>query len=677
MAKQEPQYDFSPKGSSSDKKPSQGDRHGSKLPLVIGLLVLAALIIGAAVFFLLPKEKQVTVNQGEGSGSFKKGTLVAIKANDPEEKKVFDAWKVLSGNITLSDEKAAATSFVMGDEDVILEAVYTDKAYQVTVKNGEGSGNYTPGETVVIKADEPDDEHVFAAWETDDPEVVLSEENAETASFSMPDADVSIEAVYEEKPYPVTVLNGEGSGDYKPGEIVTVKAAEPEKEKVFLHWKVQEGMAVLADENAQTTSFSMTKGKLILEACYADKTYPLTVEGGSGSGDYKTGDSVTLTADPAPQEERFRSWEVREGSAVLADPAQATTTLTMPSEAVKVSVVYEPMTYPTVVENGSGSGEYERGAEVTIQADSAGSEQVFSHWQVLQGDISLADEQAGKTSFSMPSEAVQLRAVYADKTYSLTVNNGEGSGDYTADSVVKITADQPQSGFRFVKWTSNSPEVVFADQAAPRTTIKMPHRVAAVEAVYEQIPYNVRVTNGVLGNRQTTADYVPGKEVTITADDRSDEVLVFTRWNVTNGSVSLADETAAQTAFIMPSSDVEITAEYESAIKSYRLTAEGAEIVSPKVDEDGLVPEGTEVQVKASDAQEDEVFFCWDEGEFYKTGTGINGKQEMEISFTMPSMDYTIQAVYLNSKERYIRGMSQFTQDLLGQDGKYQGYTLK
>ncbi len=54
------------------------------------------------------------------------------------------------------------------------------------------------------------------------------------------------------------------------------------------------------------------------------------------------------------------------------------------------------------------------GKEVTIEANAAAEGMVFDGWVVTQGELSLADPSAKKTTFTMPSGALALEASYRE-----------------------------------------------------------------------------------------------------------------------------------------------------------------------------------------------------------------------------------------------------------------------
>ncbi|GBU27211.1 hypothetical protein R84B8_00737 [Treponema sp. R8-4-B8] len=65
-------------------------------------------------------------------------------------------------------------------------------------------------------------------------------------------------------------------------------------------------------------------------------TYPVTVNGGSGSGSYTAGATVSISAT-VPSGQTFTSWTVNSSGAVLANANSASTTFTMPANAVTVT----------------------------------------------------------------------------------------------------------------------------------------------------------------------------------------------------------------------------------------------------------------------------------------------------------------------------------------------------
>lgn len=67
-------------------------------------------------------------------------------------------------------------------------------------------------------------------------------------------------------------------------------------------------------------------------------TYTLTVENGEGSGEYKAGEKVTITANTPDEKNHFAGWTASAGT--LTDAASSETTFVMPAEPVTVTAAY-------------------------------------------------------------------------------------------------------------------------------------------------------------------------------------------------------------------------------------------------------------------------------------------------------------------------------------------------
>ena len=105
-----------------------------------------------------------------------------------------------------------------------------------------------------------------------------------------------------------------------------------------------------------------------------------------------------------------------------------------------------------------------------IVADPAPVGQEFDQWT---GDvISVFDVGAVSTSITIPGADATVTATYKARQYVLTVNNGTGSGSYTAGTIVDIVADPAPVGQEFDQWTG---EVgIIDDASAASTTLTMP-----------------------------------------------------------------------------------------------------------------------------------------------------------------------------------------------------------
>ncbi len=122
-----------------------------------------------------------------------KGTLVTLTAA-PEAGYVFDRWEVVSGGAVIE-----GNTFTMPDEDVTVRAVFKEKEvlHTVTAETDEhGSAEASPKTaikgTLVTLTAAPEAGYVFDRWE-----VVSGGAVIEGNTFTMPDEDVTVRAVFK------------------------------------------------------------------------------------------------------------------------------------------------------------------------------------------------------------------------------------------------------------------------------------------------------------------------------------------------------------------------------------------------------------------------------------------------------------------------------------------------
>ena len=159
-----------------------------------------------------------------------------------------------------------------------------------------------------------------------------------------------------------------------------------------------------------------------------------------------------------------------------------------PSNAIVVPVSNGVQTYPLSVNGGSGSGSYASGSVVNISANAPSTGQVFLNWT----GSPVANANAATTTLTMPAAAASVTANYTSGNvqYQLTVNNGTGSGSYTAGTTVTITANNPPAGSVFSNWTG----ATVSNSTTATTTLTMPAANATVTANYtaaQQVPFPV------------------------------------------------------------------------------------------------------------------------------------------------------------------------------------------
>ena len=424
--------------------------------------------------------------------------------------------------------------------------------YAVTVNNGTGDGDYTPGSTVTITADAPSSGYTFTGWTVVSGGVSFASATSATTTFTMPEEAVEVTAIYDLITYSVTVNNGTGDGKYVPGATVTITADAPSSGYTFTGWTVVSGGVSFASATSATTTFTMPDEAVEVTAIYDLITYSVTVNNGIGNGDYAPGAPVTIIAVTPYTGYAFAAWLVVSGGVTLHSATSATTTFTMPDEAVEVTATYKPIPYAVTVNNGTGGGDYTPGATVTITADTPSTGYAFAGWSVVSGGATLTSSTSATTTFTMPDEAVEVTATYDLITYAVTVNNGTGAGNYAPGTTVTIAATPP-AGNSFTGWTVVSGGVTLASSTSLTTTFTMPEKAVEITAAYELTTYTVTVKHG-----SGSGNYAPGDIVTITHSLPSP--YFFFGWTVVSGGVTLTNADSSTTTFTMPANPVAIKA---------------------------------------------------------------------------------------------------------------------
>ncbi len=77
--------------------------------------------------------------------------------------------------------------------------------------------------------------------------------------------------------------------------------------------------------------------------------------------------------------------------------------------------------------------------------------------------------------------------------YTLTVNSGSGGGEYAEGTNVTITADQPQVGYTFDKWTGSIANITNANSET--TTVTIPSQNISLTATYIDTTTPIDTTN--------------------------------------------------------------------------------------------------------------------------------------------------------------------------------------
>ena len=310
------------------------------------------------------------------------------------------------------------------------------------------------------------------------------------------------------------VISGVTDGEtYHAPQTVTVKDAMFGVKSVTVN-----GREVTLNDNKFTLGLSDSPQIIVAEdhagntttvtVTVKEQTYAVTVQNGTGAGDYKEGAIVTITANVPASGKQFDKWVVNSGNVTLTDATSSTMTFTMPAGAVSVTATYKDFVSDadkvaratTVVENAlngitatNATTEAEILGVINTALGNAGITGVtvtIDKFRKTEAIISAAGHIEGVVFITcgQESESINMEKPIAQLTagkYTAAVNNGTGGGEYAAGDTVTIEADAPASGKQFDRWVVNSGNVTLTDATSSTTTFTMPAGAVSVSATYK------------------------------------------------------------------------------------------------------------------------------------------------------------------------------------------------
>lgn len=542
-------------------------KKNSRKPLIQALAVVA-IILAVAVPMYMSKKYSLSVNGGSGSGSYKSGASVTVRAKDVEGSS-FKGWDVTGIELSEEDRSYEELTFSMPRNSVTLTAEYEENMYAVTVNGGSGSGTYSLDETVTIEAASPEEGYCFDTWKSDQGFPNLSDPSAEKTSFKMEEEEVVLTASYKPLEYDLVVDGAKGSGTYTFGDKITLEAEQVEN-STFEKWIMGSETLTFTEEElaSDRLSFTMPAEEVTITAQYKLNEHTVTVNSGKGSGTYTVGDRVTITAEEAEEGSSFASWKVKEGDVSIRDESEPEISFTMPDGQVEITAQYEEVDYTVTVNNGSGGGMYHLGDKVSISADPMRNGMIFSHWTVDKGTVSFVDTSVQNIIFEMPAEELILTANYVIQKYTLKVTDGKGSGMYQAGDEVEISAaSQDANGNAFGFWSVTEGNLDF-EKAGIDTTqnvirIRMPEQNLVLKANYTApkaetaAGYTLSVNGG-----SGSGTYAAGETIKIT-HAQAPAGMMFAYWLLNQAGAEAVTYKSDVLTLTMPANNVVVTAVFE------------------------------------------------------------------------------------------------------------------
>ena len=540
-----------------------------------------------------PAEHTVTVtSSGNGTASASPAkaaadTEIALTAT-PNEGYHFKEWQVISGGVTIVDDK-----FTMPDTNVAIKAIFEEDAPPVPTDpakpNISVTGTYTYNgsvhtatvngydlATMDISGNTATDAGDYTVrvtsktgkWADGSTDAVTAAWSISKATQEAPSGLTGVEPSTEDgsdgKITGVTdkmEYRMEAEGSYTPcsgTEIENLSAGN-----YFVRYAGDHNH--FASPDAEVT---VGEGKPL-----ADFTITFNGNGGSGSMGpvivkAETNYILPACGFTAPADQEFKAWQIGGTEYKVGD--SYTVRGDTEIKALWENSVITPTTYTVTVSNdGKGTGTATpstAAAGTTIILTAMPKEGYhFKEWQVISGGVTIKNNK-----FTMPDNNVEVKAIFEEDTppapteHTVTVTSG-GKGTASASPAkaaagAEITLSAaPDKGYHLKEWQVESP----AGLVITNNKFTMPDTNVAIKAIFEEdappAPTEFTITVKTDGNGTASASHakaVVGTEITLTA--KPNKGYHFKEWEVISGGVTIKNN-----KFTMPDNNVEVKAIFE------------------------------------------------------------------------------------------------------------------
>ena len=196
----------------------------------------------------------------------------------------------------------------------------------VTVVDGNGTTvtKHKSGTSVTVTVAIPTGKS-FIKWVYEYVTIPTADVTKQKITFTMPEKDVKLTALFEDIDYNITVTDGTSSvPTAKYQEEVTVTANTAPEGKVFDKWTCETAGVTIefASATSSTTTFVMPAIDVEIKANFKNvdgkPSFEVKVNGGTGAGTYKEGETITITADEPAEGKEFKGWKDESGKIVSA-----------------------------------------------------------------------------------------------------------------------------------------------------------------------------------------------------------------------------------------------------------------------------------------------------------------------------------------------------------------------
>jgi len=380
------------------------------------------------------------------------GTTLSLTAENRAY--AFDLWDLTTGYAKISSKTSKTTNVTISGSDIVLTATYSD-SFALTVTGGAGSGKYKAGDVVTIKAGSKTG-YKFTNWSVVSGNGTIADVNSATTTYTMGSTDGSIKANYTF----IGSLDTVGLTNYSKGQKYTTAWKGSTTFDYYSTAQSDTGLTKLTDGTmataASTTSevqvsFIGTGGTAAVTIDLGQSRYVTRIgihdlyANGSSWDDIKEGtvsieysnDNVTFTKATSILDSLLNSYN---GTTAISNlythqidfnPFQARyvrVSFTSNGYVMTLSEISvwgkNVTTYPLTVENGTGSGNYPSGMQITLTATAPndGNQYQFVGWELVSGNGTFVNGTSTTANFITGDAATKVKATFKVKDPYAFVN---------------------------------------------------------------------------------------------------------------------------------------------------------------------------------------------------------------------------------------------------------------
>ena len=505
---------------------------------------------------------------------YEKSTL-QLTPTPPDSSQGLQYWQIeglgsVSGN-----------TFTIGDGNAIITGHY-NYIRTLTVNNRNNSGTTSTYTAVQgnnftkITTGRSYGNYKFNGWYENDSRISTSTEITITAG----NVDRTIEARYDYYPtYTVTVKNqNDGNGswtrDVISGEYFETSTNEESTNGIFTGWSGDRS------SSSRWIGFTVT-GNITITANYREReTYHLTVNNGSGSGDYKELQWVNIVANSPDEGASFTGWS-QSGLRNISNSNTSSTSVQMGRSNATVTANYSNIRQIRVITNTSDiTYNVVQGKSINIASGSAPDTWEFHDWGLTSGDASIGNTLWPSTTITANNNDSVITCNYTPiPWFTVTMVDGyiqNSNGEWVTSATLlrnsynNIKMKPAPTGQQFLQWEvyengvlqTNADDVY--EPFAETTRLRNLLRNITIKATYYTPDPEVKYTLTIHRKDGTheQSEHPVGDQFQVNAS-YPDEGMKFLMWE-NDFQYLMYSKYIAENMVRMPAANIELTERYVS-----------------------------------------------------------------------------------------------------------------